>query len=117
MQSQFHDFGDPREALKRMRGMEFAIHSEAPGIFVIAKQERENYEDVKLIALYFIVNGNIYLAPSFHSVVSSRLLNATHLLKSALDQIDLTVATQKQQEQVPKDVQMMRKALHSIPNP
>lgn len=117
MQSQFHDFGDPREALKRMRGVEFAIHSEAPEMFVIAKQERENYEDVKLIALYFIMNGNIYLAPSIHSIVTSRLVNATHLLKTAIDLIDITVPTSKEVEQVPKDVQLMRKALYATPIP
>lgn len=46
MQSQFQSFGDVNEALKKMRGVEFVISSQAPPeLYVISKQERESYEE------------------------------------------------------------------------
>lgn len=46
---------------------------------------------VNIIAMYFILNGNIYLAPNVHSVVTSRVLNVMQSLKSAIDVLDESV--------------------------
>lgn len=44
MQSQFQNFGDVKEALKKMRGIEFVVsHQSPPDLFVINKQQRESY--------------------------------------------------------------------------
>lgn len=46
MQSQFQNFGDVNEALKKMRGIEFVVSQQkAPDLFVISKQQRESYDD------------------------------------------------------------------------
>ena len=46
MQSQFQRVSDVNEALRRMRGLEFVIHSEAPpDLWIIAKQQRDGYDE------------------------------------------------------------------------
>lgn len=46
MQSQFQSFGDVSEALKKMRGIEFVVSSQAPpDLYIINKQQRESYEE------------------------------------------------------------------------
>lgn len=46
MQSQFHNFGDVNEALKKMRGTEFVLVSDkAPDLWIIAKRHRESYDE------------------------------------------------------------------------
>lgn len=46
MQSQFQSFGDVKEALKKMTGIEFVVSSHSPpDLFTINKQEREGADD------------------------------------------------------------------------
>lgn len=75
MQTQFNALGDLHGHLKKMRGIEFVISSEKdPDIWVIYKQHRSSEHDVSVLAAYFVANESIYMAPSIHSVISSRMV-------------------------------------------
>ncbi|CCG84931.1 protein of unknown function [Taphrina deformans PYCC 5710] len=75
MQSQFQSFGDVNEALKKMTGIEFVVSSySVPDLFTINKQERESAEDVRILNVFLVANGNVYLAPDAHRIVTSRVV-------------------------------------------
>ncbi|EMR09163.1 hypothetical protein PNEG_02503 [Pneumocystis murina B123] len=85
MQTQFNTLGDFHGHLKKMRGIEFVISAEKdPDIWVIYKQHRSSENDASVLAAYFVANESIYMAPSIHSVISSRMLNIILSLRQAL---------------------------------
>ncbi|KTW26705.1 hypothetical protein T552_02711 [Pneumocystis carinii B80] len=85
MQTQFNTLGDLHGHLKKMRGIEFVISTEKePDIWVIYKQHRSSEHNASVLAVYFVANESIYMAPSIHSVISSRMLNIILSLRQAL---------------------------------
>ncbi|BFZ62377.1 Mediator of RNA polymerase II transcription subunit 6 [Saitoella coloradoensis] len=71
--------------LKQLRGLEYVLaYHNMPDVFVVRAQERHSPNHVTPLHLYFCANGNIYLAPSLHSILTSRTLNALHSVKEAL---------------------------------
>ncbi|KAH9922017.1 MED6-domain-containing protein, partial [Epithele typhae] len=74
------------EELRRFTGIEFALtHAEPPSLFIIHKRERLSPDEVRPLAVYFILNNRIYQAPDVYSLVSIRLLASLHALQSSLD--------------------------------
>ncbi|KAL0591655.1 hypothetical protein ABG067_001256, partial [Albugo candida] len=61
-----------------MRGIEYEV---APNtakqlpqqIFGIRKQRREGRTQIKLMAMYYVLEGTIYQSPNIHAMLSSRL--------------------------------------------
>jgi mediator of RNA polymerase II transcription subunit 6 len=89
MQSQFnenlHGRLDLFKELQHMKGIEFVVGLERePDMWIIRKQNRLSPTEVRLLATYFVVNENIFMAPSIYSVVSSRLLSTTLALSKSL---------------------------------
>ncbi|ORY85487.1 MED6 mediator sub complex component-domain-containing protein [Protomyces lactucae-debilis] len=92
-QSQFQNFGDIPQALQKMRGVEFAIYdARPPDLWTIAKQVRESVEEVQVVNMYFIANGNIYQAPDVDAIMQSRLLNISSSIAEALDALKAQVS-------------------------
>ncbi|TBU34961.1 MED6-domain-containing protein [Dichomitus squalens] len=74
------------EELKRFTGIEFAlVHAEAPSLFIIHKRERLSPDEVRPLAVYFILNNRIYQSPDVYNLVSNRLLTSLHSLQKSLD--------------------------------
>ncbi|KAK9493110.1 MED6 mediator subfamily complex component-domain-containing protein [Lipomyces doorenjongii] len=90
MQSQFNaPVLQPQEvvqALSTMRGIEFAIAMAQPAsaLWIIRKQNRISPNEAVPLATYFVINENIYMAPSVYSIVSSRMLAGIRGLREAL---------------------------------
>ncbi|ODQ67307.1 MED6-domain-containing protein [Nadsonia fulvescens var. elongata DSM 6958] len=91
MQSQFnenlHTRTDLHKELQNMKGIEFVISfSREPELWIVRKQNRLSPQEVRPISTYFVVNENIYMAPSVLSVIQSRLLSTVLSMRQALDQ-------------------------------
>ncbi|KAK9356398.1 MED6 mediator subfamily complex component-domain-containing protein [Lipomyces doorenjongii] len=90
MQSQFNaPVLQPQEvvqALSTMRGIEFAIAMAQPAsaLWIVRKQNRISPNEAVPLATYFVINENIYMAPSVYSIVSSRMLAGIRGLREAL---------------------------------
>ncbi|KAK7208147.1 putative MED6 mediator subfamily complex component [Myxozyma melibiosi] len=90
MQSQFSSPmmqpQDVHKLLESMRGIEFAIAIPNPGtaLWVIRKQNRISQTEAIPLATYFVIEENIYMAPTVYSVVSSRIMACSKELTEAL---------------------------------
>lgn len=89
MQSQFneglHGRPDLTRELRNMKGIEFiVVLQKEPEMWVIRKQNRLTPHEARVLATYFVVGENIYMAPSIYSIVSSRLLATANSLTEAL---------------------------------
>ncbi|KAK6540012.1 Mediator of RNA polymerase II transcription subunit 6 [Orbilia ellipsospora] len=71
--------------LKSMVGVEFIVAAEDPAnsIWVIKKQMRRSPTDAQVLDVYFVIGENIYMAPTIHGVMTSRLLSATSAISKA----------------------------------
>ncbi|ODV62329.1 mediator complex subunit MED6 [Ascoidea rubescens DSM 1968] len=91
MQAQFSENFYNRNLLselKKMTGTEFIVaHVKEPDFWIIRKQNRLSINETVPIADYFIIGVNIYMAPTIHSIVQSRLLNTCLALRNSLDSI------------------------------
>jgi mediator of RNA polymerase II transcription subunit 6 len=96
--SQFYDRTCNNELIKMQRldpalmatmdGIEYAVSpASAPPFFLITKSRRvvAPPSSLTLLAVYYIINGNAYQAPSAHSVLSSRVLQSLHHLRKSFD--------------------------------
>ncbi|KAK9234990.1 MED6 mediator subfamily complex component-domain-containing protein [Lipomyces kononenkoae] len=90
MQSQYNaPVMQPQEvvqALSTMRGIEFAIAMAQPAsaLWIIRKQDRISPSEAVPLATYYVINENIYMAPSVYSIISSRMLAGVRGLREAL---------------------------------
>ncbi|KAI0374462.1 MED6-domain-containing protein [Pilatotrama ljubarskyi] len=74
------------EELRRFTGIEFAlVHAEPPSLFIIHKRERLSPDEVRPLAVYFILNNRIYQSPDVYTLISNRLLTSLHSLQKSLD--------------------------------
>jgi len=103
------------ELLRQMRGIEFTVDTAAsvpPTLFVVRKGLRTSDTNVEPLAVYYIVDGIIYRAPSPRSVVaaavrkslfllSSSIADIRHLLRSPSATSSVFMPTQQQQQRPP----------------
>ncbi|KAI0639119.1 MED6 mediator sub complex component-domain-containing protein [Trametes polyzona] len=74
------------EELRRFTGIEFAlVHAEPPSLFIIHKRDRLSPDEVRPLAVYFILNNRIYQSPDVYTLISNRLLTSLHSLQKSLD--------------------------------
>jgi hypothetical protein len=96
--SQFYDRACNNELVKMQRldpalmstmeGIEYSLVSpSSPNLFRITKAKRliSPQPSVTLLAVYYIINGVVYQAPSAHAVLSSRVLQSLHYMRNAFD--------------------------------
>ncbi|RIB21843.1 MED6 mediator sub complex component-domain-containing protein [Gigaspora rosea] len=75
MQTRFNDLKDLIMPLKKMKGIEFQVVQERPpALWVIRKQNRLSEWEVNLVATYYILNYNIFQAPSLYSIIGNRVV-------------------------------------------
>ncbi|PWN24061.1 MED6-domain-containing protein [Microstroma glucosiphilum] len=53
-------------------------------LFVIQKRRRESPAKTHVLETYYILNGNIHMAPDLETVLNNRMTTALHSLRSAL---------------------------------
>lgn len=72
--------------LKLMSGLEYILEHSIPeqGIFHIKKQFRYNDRRVTPLALYYVISGKVYEAPSLNRVLTTRLRNFAFNLDTSL---------------------------------
>tara|TARA_E500000178_G_C16576485_1_gene554055 strand:+ start:112 stop:606 length:495 start_codon:yes stop_codon:yes gene_type:complete len=77
---------DWRTVQQNFRGVEYTTTKvEGRDLFIIQKQFRKSKHETTLIAIYYILHGEIYQSPSIFDVVSARLLNCNALINQAFD--------------------------------
>ena len=66
--------------LRSMVGIEFVVREEdaANGFWVIQKQQRKSPTVTEVLGAYFVIGENVYMAPTVHSVVESRVVSSAH---------------------------------------
>ncbi|KAI8321204.1 MED6-domain-containing protein [Martensiomyces pterosporus] len=86
MQTQFNELQKSSLDLRQMTGVEFAVtHQEPPALFIITKQRRSNATRATPISIYYVVNGNIYEAPTLYSILSTRMLSSIKHVEDAFE--------------------------------
>lgn len=99
-QSQFYDRSCNNELIRmqrldptllsKMSGIEYVVsHHVEPSLYVITKQRRtlEPKLIIESLATYYVIDGNVYQAPTAHAVFSSRILQSLHHVKNAFGEI------------------------------
>jgi len=73
--------------LKTMTGTEYVLDESIkdPRLFVVIRQDRQSSRYAELQAIYYILEGTIYQAPSVLSLLNSRLSKLAYNLDKALD--------------------------------
>ena len=72
--------------------MEFVLQdAQEPHLFVIRKQLRRQVtaKSADTLAAYYILDGNIYQAPTLHAVISSRMVSHMLIMTSIIDLANL----------------------------
>jgi hypothetical protein len=88
MQTRYNNLEELHGFLIKMKGIEYdVIHANAePRLcFVIRKQKRMSTTDIVPMAVYYIVEGTIYQAPDFYSVLGSRMMTSLFHLDQAFN--------------------------------
>ncbi|KAG0318706.1 Mediator of RNA polymerase II transcription subunit 6 [Dissophora globulifera] len=87
MQTQFNNLGEMKQRLSEMTGVEFAlVHERYPTLFVIQKQRRRSPQEVKPMAIYYVLQGSIYQCPDLQTLLSNRILGSLHHVESAFNE-------------------------------
>eukprot|EP00026_Physarum_polycephalum_P011582 Phypoly_transcript_11817.p1 GENE.Phypoly_transcript_11817~~Phypoly_transcript_11817.p1 ORF type:complete len:283 (+),score=42.88 Phypoly_transcript_11817:74-922(+) len=74
--------------LRNLRGIEYElIHVREPALFVIRKLFRESPDRTIPRAIYYILNGSIYQAPTLFNVLNSRLSSSIFYARESLKEI------------------------------
>lgn len=72
--------------LSTMAGIEYSVSSPCPELFIVHKRYRTiNPPKLDLISSYYIYEGHVYQAPTLHAILSTRVLQAIHHVKSAFE--------------------------------
>ncbi|KAF9582615.1 Mediator of RNA polymerase II transcription subunit 6 [Lunasporangiospora selenospora] len=87
MQTQFNNLGEMKQRLSEMTGVEFAlVHERYPSLYIIQKQRRRSPQEVKPMALYYVLHGNIFQCPDLHTLICNRVLGSLFHVESAFDE-------------------------------
>lgn len=64
---------DDAEELKRSVGVEYVVvAAQPPHLFAIAKRKRSSPTNANILAMYYILDGNVYQSPTLRDVINSR---------------------------------------------
>lgn len=75
--------------LKFMKGLEYTLVHSIPeaGIFHIRKQFRHSERKITPLALYYVLGGIVYEAPSLHRVLDCKIRNLSFSLNQSLENL------------------------------
>ncbi|KAF9193923.1 Mediator of RNA polymerase II transcription subunit 6 [Haplosporangium sp. Z 767] len=87
MQTQFNNLGEMKQRLSEMTGVEFAVVLEQyPTLFIIQKQRRRSPQEVKPMAIYYVLQGSIYQCPDLQTLLSNRIFGSLYHVESAFNE-------------------------------
>eukprot|EP00850_Spirogloea_muscicola_P003556 SM000014S00344 [mRNA] locus=s14:822480:823949:+ [translate_table: standard] len=73
--------------LAALTGVEYTMAEAAePHLFVLRKQRREAPDKATLLAVYYILDGSVYQAPSLHAVIGARTSRALNHIRQAFSE-------------------------------
>ncbi|KAJ8291237.1 Mediator of RNA polymerase II transcription subunit 6 [Rhodotorula toruloides] len=79
---------DEEAELRRFVGLEFVIaHSTPPDLFIIHKRNRTSPTESTVLGAFYILNGNVYQAPTLFEVLNERILTSLHALSTSLNSL------------------------------
>ncbi|KAI8920550.1 MED6 mediator sub complex component-domain-containing protein [Entophlyctis helioformis] len=87
MQARFNELQAHQLDRRQMRGLEFDLwyYTHIPSLYVIRKQTRHSPTKTELIAVYYIIEGTIYQAPSLYQLLSNRVRTSLYFAQQALE--------------------------------
>lgn len=73
--------------LETMPGIEYQVTSHpSPSLFIITKFLRAiKPPSLEPLAMYYVLEGDVYQAPSIHAILSSRILQSLHHLRKSFE--------------------------------
>ncbi|GAA5853234.1 hypothetical protein JCM9279_006270 [Rhodotorula babjevae] len=80
-----HGVDEERE-LRRLTGLEFAVSPLSrpqDDLFIIVKRQRSSPDVATDLGAFYILNGNVYQAPSLFEVLNERMLTSIHALSTS----------------------------------
>ncbi|KAH9386048.1 mediator of RNA polymerase II transcription subunit 6 [Nematocida major] len=81
--------------LKKMCGIQYAVHSsEDPALFVIKKYERTSPDNITVQDYFYVMHGTIYQAPTEREVSRTRYTNIIFSMMGSLDGLPFQKPTQ-----------------------
>ncbi|KAK9904309.1 hypothetical protein WJX75_008938 [Coccomyxa subellipsoidea] len=67
-------------------GVEYEVQdAQEPHLFVIRKQHRSGPKTTATLQFYYVLDGNVYQAPSMHAALSSRISRCLHNVRTAFN--------------------------------
>ncbi|CAL8470759.1 g10301 [Coccomyxa elongata] len=67
-------------------GVEYEVQdAQEPHLFIIRKQHRSGPKTTAPLQYYYILDGNVYQAPSLHAALSSRISRCLHNVRTAFN--------------------------------
>ncbi|GAA5917235.1 hypothetical protein JCM6882_005536 [Rhodosporidiobolus microsporus] len=80
---------DEEAELRRFTGVEYVVaHAAPPNLFILHKRNRTSPYEATVLGAFYILNGNVYQAPTLFEVLNERVLTSIHALSTSLS--DLT---------------------------
>lgn len=103
--------GMPTSAIPQLwPGTEFVLQEAGGPLFVVRRQHRSSADTAKTHAIYYILEGSVYQAPTIHAAVAARLARCLHAMQTAFcrmqDDLDPALVGERitqQQDQQEKD--------------
>ncbi|TNY19008.1 mediator of RNA polymerase II transcription subunit 6 [Rhodotorula diobovata] len=77
---------DEEKELRRLTGLEFAISPLSrpqDDLFIVLKRQRTSPDNATVLGAFYILNGNVYQAPSLFEVLNERVLTSIHALSTS----------------------------------
>ena len=72
------------DEVRQLTGTEFGVAAAAPDLFVIERRLRRGPDDVGIVAVFYVLQGTLYVAPDLHTLLSSRVERAAWRLEQAV---------------------------------
>ncbi|GAA5843814.1 hypothetical protein JCM11251_001810 [Rhodosporidiobolus azoricus] len=79
---------DEEAELRRFTGVEYVVaHAAPPNLFILHKRNRTSPYEATVLGAYYIMNGNVYQAPTLFEVLNERVLTSIHSLSTSLSDL------------------------------
>ncbi|BGP20772.1 hypothetical protein JCM10213_008910 [Rhodosporidiobolus nylandii] len=79
---------DEEAELRRFTGIEYVVaHASPPNLFILHKRERTSPADAVVLGAFYILNGNVYQAPTLFEVLNERVLTSIHAISTSLSSL------------------------------
>ncbi|GAA6040812.1 hypothetical protein JCM8097_007723 [Rhodosporidiobolus ruineniae] len=76
---------DEEAELRRFVGIEYTVaHAAPPNLFILHKRERTSPTDATVLGAFYILNGNVYQAPTLFEVLNERVVTSLDALSTSL---------------------------------